>query len=70
MEIENTGFPRLLFQYVGMKVSVLTKQQIHSVAGSPDSLLVELRTRGRKVASSNPGRNGGKIFFSKVKFVC
>ena len=28
------------------------------------------RTRARKVASSNPGRSGGKIFFSRVNFVC
>ena len=26
--------------------------------------------RDRKVASSNPGRNGGKIFVSGVNFVC
>ena len=29
--------------------------------GSQDSLLVELRTRDRKVSSSNPGRSGGRI---------
>ena len=38
--------------------------------GSRDSLLVERRTRDRKVASSNPGRSGGRIFFSRVNFVC
>ena len=32
--------------------------------------MAEHRTRGRKVASSNPGRNGGKIFFSRINFVC
>ena len=37
--------------------------------GSRDSLLVERRTRDRKVASSNPGRSGGRIFFSRVNFV-
>ena len=31
---------------------------------------LERRTRDRKVASSNPGRNGGRIFFSRVNFVC
>ena len=31
---------------------------------------LERRTRDRKVASSNPGRSGGKIFFSRVNFVC
>ena len=28
------------------------------------------RTRDRKAASSNPGRSGGRIFFSRVNFVC
>ena len=36
---------------------------------SRDSSLVERQTRDRKVASSNPGRSGGRIFFSTVKFV-
>ena len=31
---------------------------------------LERRTRDRKVASSNPGRSGGTIFFSRVNFVC
>ena len=35
-----------------------------------DSLLVECLTRGRKVASLSPGRNGGRIFFYRVNFVC
>ena len=38
--------------------------------GSRRSLLVERRTRDRKVASSNPGRSGGRIFFFRVDFVC
>ena len=29
-----------------------------------------VRTRDRKVASPNPGRSGGRIFFSRVNFVC
>ena len=33
-------------------------------------MLVERRTRDRKVASSNPDRSGGRMFFSKVNFVC
>ena len=36
----------------------------------PDSLLVQRRTRDRKVASSNPGRSGGRIFFFRVNFLC
>ena len=31
---------------------------------------LEHRTCDRKVASSNPGRNGGIIFFCRVNFVC
>ena len=31
---------------------------------------LERRTRDRKVASSNPGRRSGRIFFSRVNFVC
>ena len=27
-------------------------------------------TRDRKVAGSSPGRSGGRIFFSKVNFLC
>ena len=34
------------------------------------SLFLERRTRDRKVASSNPGRSSGRIFFSRVNFVC
>ena len=31
---------------------------------------LERRIRDRKVASSNPGRSGGRIFFSGVNFLC
>ena len=31
---------------------------------------LERRTRDRNIASSNPGRSGGRIFFSRVNFVC
>ena len=37
---------------------------------SRDSVLVERRTRDRKVASSIPGWSGGRIFFSRVNFAC
>ena len=42
----------------------------HTVRGSRDSVLVERRTRGRKVVSSIPDRSADKIFFSRVKFLC
>ena len=35
---------------------------------NPVSMLVERRSRDRNVASSNPGRSGGVIFFSRVDF--
>ena len=31
---------------------------------------LERRTRDRKVAGSNPCRSGGRIFFSRVNFLC
>ena len=31
---------------------------------------LERRTRGRKVAGSNPGRSGGRIFLSSVNLLC
>ena len=31
---------------------------------------LQRRTRDRKVASSYPGRSGGKMFFSIVNFLC
>ena len=31
---------------------------------------LERRTRDRRAAGSNPGRSGGRIFFSRVNFVC
>ena len=34
------------------------------------SFLEERPTRHRKVSSSSPGRRGGRIFFSRVNFVC
>ena len=35
-----------------------------------DMWLVKHRTHDRKVANLNPGRSGGRIFFSRVDFVC
>ena len=37
---------------------------------SRDSLLVDGRIHDRKVASSNRGRSGGRIFFCGVNFTC
>ena len=31
---------------------------------------LERQTRDRKVAGSSPGRSGGRIYFSRVNFLC
>ena len=38
--------------------------------GSQDTVWLERRTLDRKVASSNPGRSGGRIFFPRLNFAC
>ena len=40
------------------------------MCGGGDSSWLERRTRDWKVAGSNPCRNGGRIFFSRVDFLC
>ena len=41
-----------------------------SIVDCRDNLLVERRTRNRKVASSNPNRGGRRMFSFRVNFVC
>ena len=41
-----------------------------TVQGCQDSLLVERRIHDQKVVSFNPGRCGGRIFFSRINFLC
>ena len=41
-----------------------------SIVGAWIACWLERRTRDRKVASSNPGRSGGRIFYFRVNFVC
>ena len=50
-------------QWVGPSVLVLAR-------GSGIAQWLERRTRGWKVAGSNPCRSGGRIFFSRVNFLC
>ena len=51
--------------------SVRAFVSVHTrLCGRRDSSLVERRTRDRRVASSNPGGSSGRIFFSRVNFVC
>ena len=41
-----------------------------SLHGESRYNVVRHRTRDRRVASSNPGRRGGRIFFSRILFLC
>ena len=43
---------------------------ISEASGGGDSSVIERRTRDWKVAGSNPCWNGGRIFFSRVDFLC
>ena len=42
----------------------------HNLGSRDSSVVIQHRTRDRKVAGSSPGRSGGRIFFSKVNFLC
>ena len=49
---------------------VIFRIYLHStLPGAGMACWLERRTSDRKVASSNPGRSGGRIFFSRVNFV-
>ena len=41
-----------------------------NILGAGIACWLQRRTRGWQVASSNPGRSGGRIFFSRVNCVC
>ena len=45
-------------------------QSDHTCRGAGIAQWLEHRTRDRKVAGSNPCWNGGRIFFSRVDFLC
>ena len=64
------GFPTLCVDSVvgPLLREVLAKSA--KVIRQATSGQVRRRTRDRKVASSNPNRSGGRIFFSRVNFVC
>ena len=40
------------------------------IRGAGIAQWLERRTRDRKVPGSSPGRSGGRIFFSRVNFLC
>ena len=52
------------------RILSVVPSSVSFAVGSRDSLLIEHRTRDRKVVSSNPDRSGGRIFFSSVTSVC
>ena len=53
------------------KATLTDKFVTSSFAGEPGLVCwLERETHDRKVASSNPDRSGGRIFFSNVDFVC
>ena len=47
-----------------------TKQNTNNKWGAGIAQWLERRTRDRKVAGSNPCWRGGRIFFSRVNFLC
>ena len=51
----------------GVLRTLLTVYLLYRLAGI--ACCLERRTRDRKVASSNPCRSGGRMFFSRVNFV-
>ena len=64
------GFCRPWTAVIMMEMTVHLKSALNIHCGGRDNLVLKRRTRDRKVASSNPGRSGGRIFFSRVNFVC
>ena len=65
-EVQYEAFPKL--QVSGLITSVHSCSLL--VWGAGIACLLEHRAHDRKAVNSNPGRFGGKIFFSRVNFVC
>ena len=63
-------FVLFLLPLLGQDQSTMAQRAEMTVAESRDSLSVEHRTCDRMAASSNPGRNSRRIFFSRINFVC
>ena len=64
---ETSHFSSSLKCWQGWDFSMNCFILVHYIGGS---LLVKWWTHDRKVASLNKGRNSGRIFFSRVNFVC
>ena len=65
-----TLFACLQADWVVSNVQLLSLVFKNYVSMNRDGLLVECQTHDWKFASSNPGRSGGRIFFSRVNFLC
>ena len=46
------------------------KFRVHTDRGAGIACWLERQTCDQKVVSSNSGRSGGRIFFSRVNFAC
>ena len=65
--LEWPGWVKVTAYYIKYKVAFF---RCHSLQGAGIAQWLEHRTRDWKVAGSNPCWNGGRIFFSKVDFLC
>ena len=50
--------------------AIIVSYFFYTAVGSWDSLLVEAWTHDQNVVSLSPGRSGGRIYFSRVNFLC
>ena len=57
-------------QHGGKKEEKWKEKRKGIYRGAGIACWLQRRTLDRKVASLNPGRSGGRIFFSRVNFVC
>ena len=60
----------LVLLLIGFSIAIMSMPTYTPSWRAGVACLLERRTRDRKVASSNPGRSDGRIFFSRVNFVC
>ena len=62
-----------LYGHLLQKLTLASSQKLYimflHISGAGIACWLECRTCNRKVASSNPGRSGGRILFSRVNFV-
>ena len=68
--LRSLRFNRFFLNSILVWVLQITKILVLLLRGAGIACWKELRTRDRKVASSNPGRSVGRIFCSRLNFVC